>query len=286
MRKMSRTMLIDDLRGTLLMGIPGLLYCIQNNLYFLGISNLSITVFQVTSQAKIFLTAFLSVILLSKRLGAAKWFALFGLAAGIALVDGQGDLTSHGNMAVGIGSVIVACAMSAFAGVYIEMQLKTAAFTIWERNVQLSVYGVMFGILTTFVKDWNKVHQGGFFQGYNPAVVLAILLLAVGGLLVAAVLKYADNLLKCFAVAAGLVISTVCSRVIFDEGPLLSSWNFICGAIAVVCSTTLYSLGWEGVMHSFDAHMKPPAMNVDDKAAETKDQEALLSSSKNTPSYT
>eukprot|EP00929_Paragymnodinium_shiwhaense_P047241 TRINITY_DN23954_c0_g1_i2.p1 TRINITY_DN23954_c0_g1~~TRINITY_DN23954_c0_g1_i2.p1 ORF type:complete len:153 (-),score=4.48 TRINITY_DN23954_c0_g1_i2:1059-1517(-) len=42
--------------------VPGLLYCVNNNLLFIGISNLSAAVFQVTSQLKILSTTVLSVL--------------------------------------------------------------------------------------------------------------------------------------------------------------------------------------------------------------------------------
>ena len=39
----------------------------------------------------------------------------------------------------------------------------------------------------------------GVFQGYDGVVLLVIALQAIGGLVIAAVLRYAGNVLKCFA---------------------------------------------------------------------------------------
>jgi len=254
-----RQILIDDIRSTCLMGVPGVLYVVQNNLYFIGLANLSVTVFQVTAQFKILTTAVLSVLMLSKSLGPDKWFALVLLTVGVVLIDCRGDTASKGVMAVGLAAVFTACCTSGFAGVYTEMMLKQSTYTIWERNLQLSAFGVLFGLLGVFSKDFATVSEGGFFQGYNYAVVMVVMLQALGGLVVAAVLKYADNLLKCFATAASLILASVLSPLVFGEGPELMEPTFIIGTTAVVLATTLYSLGWQGLVALCSNPMPSPA---------------------------
>eukprot|EP00413_Alexandrium_margalefii_P043114 CAMPEP_0204594230 /NCGR_PEP_ID=MMETSP0661-20131031/51958_1 /ASSEMBLY_ACC=CAM_ASM_000606 /TAXON_ID=109239 /ORGANISM="Alexandrium margalefi, Strain AMGDE01CS-322" /LENGTH=140 /DNA_ID=CAMNT_0051604603 /DNA_START=139 /DNA_END=557 /DNA_ORIENTATION=- len=70
--------------------VPSLLYAVQNNLLYVGISHLSAGTYQVTCQFKILTTAFLSVLVLGTRLGYEKWGALLLLTAGVALVDTAG----------------------------------------------------------------------------------------------------------------------------------------------------------------------------------------------------
>merc|ERR1719188_751796 len=106
---------------------------------------------------------------------------------------------------------------------------------------------MIFGLVAAFGKDWEKIQADGFFQGYNASVVIVVLLQAVGGLVVASVLKYADNLLKCFAAALALVMSAFLSKAILSEGPDLTNYPFLLGCIAVMISTTLYSLGLDGL---------------------------------------
>merc|ERR1711920_308691 len=48
---------ISDRRAFVLMGVPGVMYALQNFLYFVGISNLSISLYQVTKQLQILATA-------------------------------------------------------------------------------------------------------------------------------------------------------------------------------------------------------------------------------------
>lgn len=48
--------------------IPSSLYVVQNNLLFYALSNLEVSIFQVTYQLKVAITAVLSVLMLEKRI--------------------------------------------------------------------------------------------------------------------------------------------------------------------------------------------------------------------------
>jgi solute carrier family 35 (UDP-sugar transporter), member A1/2/3 len=61
---------------------------------------------------------------------------------------------------------------------------------------------------------------------------------AAGGLIVAVVVKYADNVLKVFATSFSIVISCIISSIWFDFHPNLL---FLIGAGLVVVATAMYS---------------------------------------------
>merc|ERR1712023_46879 len=92
----------------------------------------------------------------------------------------------------------------------------------------------------------GKIRENGFMQGYSGLVWGVILLQAVGGLVVAAVLKYADNILKCFGNALSIVISCLLSSFFLREfdpdGP------FVVGTFFVLVATTLYNLGAPAIL--------------------------------------
>ena len=54
------------------------------------------------------------------------------------------------------------------------------------------------------------------FKGYQLSVVIVVLLSSGGGLLVALVVKYADNILKGFATSVSIVVSSIISAIFFD----------------------------------------------------------------------
>ena len=97
---------------------------------------------------------------------------------------------------------------------------------------------VGIALITVFAKDSAAVGQQGFLGGYTPVVWTVVTVQAVGGLIVAVVVKYADNVLKVFATSFSIVISCVLSAIFFD---FHATFAFVVGAAFVVVSTGLYS---------------------------------------------
>lgn len=67
--------------------VPSGLYCLQNNLLFIALTNLDAATYQVTYQLKILTTALFSVLLLKKQIQSLQWLALLILTIGVSLVQ-------------------------------------------------------------------------------------------------------------------------------------------------------------------------------------------------------
>ena len=193
---------------------------------------------------KILATAVFAVSMLKKVLTKGQWAALCILIAGVCLIHFQpaNASTKHTvteqNPILGLLAVIASCMMSGFAGIYFEKIVKSSQQSLWERNFQLSFFSILFGVLTLFVFNYDAVINGdGFFQGYDWIVWIVVLLQSIGGLAVAAVVKYADNILKCFATSSAIIISCIASMYFFD---FQLSWQFVTGASLVISSVYMY----------------------------------------------
>lgn len=223
--------------------IPSLVYTLQNNLLYVAVSNLDAATYQVTYQLKILTTAMFSVFMLKKQLSRMQWLSLVILFIGVSFVQLQSKASSE-NVSTeqsplrGLMAVIAACLMSGFAGVYFEKILKGTKQNLWLRNVQLGFLGTIIGLITMEIQDGIKVQEKGFFFGYDMVVWIAISLQSFGGLLVAVVVKYADNILKGFATSAAIIISCVASMYLFDFHLTL---QFVIGASLVCSSVYMYS---------------------------------------------
>jgi UDP-galactose transporter len=217
------------------LAIPAALYTFQNSLQYVAVSNLDAATFQVTYQLKILTTALFSVTMLKRSLTIKKWVSLVLLMVGVAVVQiptgsGATDGTKKAardiahsqhpemNKTVGLIAVFIACAISGLAGVYFEKVLKDSTqVTLWVRNVQLSFYSLFPALfLGVIFKDGSAIAQDGFFVGYNWVVWTAITFQAVGGLLVALVVNYADNIAKNFATSISIIISFIASVYLFN----------------------------------------------------------------------
>ncbi|KAF9348381.1 hypothetical protein BGX26_000209 [Mortierella sp. AD094] len=258
------------------LAIPAMLYAIQNNLQYVASHALDPSTFQVTYQLKILTAAIFSVLLLNRSLPALKWMSLVMLTAGIALVSLEESnnranqrsntdpdsassalgalLEEQKNNAletaaapsndrpeffIGLLAVMIACILSGLAGVYFEKILKNTQGSIWLRNIQLSFFSLPFSLLAVYLKDGEGVTEQGFFAGYDMLVIAAIACQSAGGLIVAVVVKYADNILKSFATSVSIVISAIASVALFGSriGTI-----FVIGTALVLGATYLYSL--------------------------------------------
>ncbi|CAD5218738.1 unnamed protein product [Bursaphelenchus okinawaensis] len=245
---------------TLKVGVPAFIYTIQNFLLYLSIEHLDAGTYMVTYQLKILTTALFTVIMLKRRLSLVQWAALALLTVGVAIVQisaGKapapvvalnGTLVSttikpiskatEQQPLIGFSAVVTAAIMSGFAGIYFEKILKGSEVSIWLRNIQLSVLSIPISLVVIAVKDREKVLSRGFLSGFDYVVWSVVLCQALGGLIVAVVIKYADNILKAFATSIAIIVACLASIVLFSTFPTIM---FLLGAVLVIGAVVLYS---------------------------------------------
>jgi len=216
------------------------------------LSNLSAPLFQVCYQAKLLTTAIVSVIMLQRRYSVKQWICLTTLGLGVAIVvlgekkAAEAETNTNQNLFVGLVAVTISCFSSALAGVYFEKVIKKPGAepnppSVWMRNVQLAFFSVIIAV-GQFSYQQKSVSQEEsnkpFMYGFTTWVWILVMLQAGGGLLVAAIIKYADNVLKGLATGVAVVVSTIGSMFFFDT-PL--SFQFAFGATMILSSVYLFS---------------------------------------------
>jgi len=105
--------------------------------------------------------------------------------------------------------------------------------------MQVQLASVSFAVMGCFavLQDHEKIIEGGLFQNMSLPAVLTIVNSGLGGLTVAAVLKYADAILKGYSSALSVVLTGVLSTFLF--GTSLSAL-YVLGITNVVVSIVLY----------------------------------------------
>lgn len=244
--------------------IPSLLYLLQNSLLYVALSNLSAPIFQVTYQSKLLTTAIVSVIMLNRKYNLRQWVCLTFLGLGVAIVvlgESQNDNSSlvskiaENSLIIerekykflrGIIAVTIACFSSALAGVYFEMVLKNPVLptdtnkkpvSLWMRNIEMAFFSVCIACVQLLCSTWYKANKP-FMYGFNKWVWIIAILQAAGGLLVAAVIKYADNVLKGMATGVSVVFATVSSIIFFNT---TVSLQFFVGATMILFSVYFFN---------------------------------------------
>ena len=109
--------------------------------------------------------------MLGKRLKVTQWISLVLLMIGVSLVQWPSDNDSDGhhhernrNEVVGLIAVLISCVSSGFSGVYFERLVKQTKQSLWIRNFQLALFGLLIGLITVYVNDGSQVQKNGFFQ--------------------------------------------------------------------------------------------------------------------------
>mmetsp|Transcript_22682 Transcript_22682/g.33821 ORF Transcript_22682/g.33821 Transcript_22682/m.33821 type:complete len:370 (-) Transcript_22682:276-1385(-) len=242
--------------STLRLSVPAMLFFLQNNCMQLANSHLPAAVFQVTYQGKTFVVAILSVLMLGRRLERFKWLGITGLAIGVSLVQStrSSDKTSRdggdANVLLGLVYVLTAAFCSGFANVYFEKMVKSAqaqassaaegtarsrAPSLWVRNIQLASFTILLGIPVVMLAPTFDAQAP--WRGFNSSVWAVAFNNAWGGLLVALIIKYGDNILKGFSNAISTVLATLISIPLFG---FETGTPFAFGVLLVIWSTLVY----------------------------------------------
>ncbi|XP_054347470.1 CMP-sialic acid transporter isoform X2 [Pongo pygmaeus] len=210
---------------------------------FLALSNLDAAVYQVTYQLKIPCTALCTVLMLNRTLSKLQWVSVFMLCAGVTLVQWKPaqatKVVVEQNPLLGFGAIAIAVLCSGFAGVYFEKVLKSSDTSLWVRNIQMYLSGIIVTLVGVYLSDGAEIKEKGFFYGYTYYVWFVIFLASVGGLYTSVVVKYTDNIMKGFSAAAAIVLSTIASVMLFG---LQITLTFALGTLLVCVSIYLYGL--------------------------------------------
>ncbi len=193
--------------------------------------------------------------MLQRKYSVKQWVCLSTLGLGVATVvlgASEKKVEADANkpqqsLATGLSAVSIACLCSALAGVYFEKVLKKTTTTVtgeqkkpvslWMRNIQMAFFSVIIAIFKGFTASGGDAEKP-FMHGFTFWVWVVVMLQAGGGLLVAAVIKYADNVLKGMATGVSVVTSTACSMVLFGT-PLTTQFAF--GAVIILISVYFFS---------------------------------------------
>ena len=229
----------QDKRNTILMAVPATLYSIQMTLEYIALGNLDASVFSVLVQTKLLATAGCAVIILRKSIKKVQLISLVLLTIGVMLCnmkEGSSNLDTSSEEAdttKGILATLSIAACSGFASVYTEKVIKAKRkinddlpssqsesskkeqYGLAYTQVQLAFVSLVIMGLYCATIELDVIIEKGLWYGFNGAAYVSIFVSAIGGLIVAAVLKFADAVLKGYATAISVVLTGVLSMVLF-----------------------------------------------------------------------
>eukprot|EP00440_Ansanella_granifera_P070059 gb/GFBE01076008.1/.p1 GENE.gb/GFBE01076008.1/~~gb/GFBE01076008.1/.p1 ORF type:complete len:391 (+),score=92.96 gb/GFBE01076008.1/:3-1175(+) len=281
--------------NSLKLGVPAVIYAIQNALLQVSSGNLPAAVWHVSYQGKILAVALMSMLLLGKTLKRLQWLSLFIMGAGIATVElsnaEEKNLDSMANAAeqnfmLGLSMVAAACFCSAFAGVFTEKMFKQIGsenqkkISLWLQNCVLSVWSMLIALAAFTLQQiqLSSAQDGSgdfsLLRGFTMKIWALVALNSVGGMLVAMAIKYADNILRGFSSAFATVNGALLSVHTFG---FVIRPSFVLGMAMVLASALMYGGVLKLPCESLNQDVRLCASRIGEDAASCKPKATLSS---------
>lgn len=213
-------------------GFPALCYFVSNNCMFHIIRLLGASTFQIMNNLKVLSTGIFMYVFLDRKLSWLQWKALIMLVVGcmVTQLNKKVDKAEHEDnysTLAGYSLVLLSAAASGAGGVFSEKLLKgnvgkqqTAErgnVSIHWQNVQLYAYGLLFGAISLHTDMGSTPSGRNLFYGFNAYAYATVTSLAVCGLLVSFILKYLDNVAKCFCAAVTMLCVAILDSAMKHE---------------------------------------------------------------------
>lgn len=224
------------------LSVPALCYLIQNNLRFVATAHLSAVMVTLIDRTKLLTTALLGVCILGWRLHVHQWIALVAVMVGVVLASDHSEKAigaSAGEArvsswdAIGLCAAFVVCFLSSFSNVYLEQILKGDSTPLALRNVQMCLYSIPLQLFAVAARgDLANLTGSLCFSSWVLVVELALT-----GLLVSVVMRFADNNLKNLAQSIATVFTAAAAFPLFG---FEASLQFTIGATMVVGASYIF----------------------------------------------
>uniref|UniRef100_A0A914C6B0 Nucleotide-sugar transporter n=1 Tax=Acrobeloides nanus TaxID=290746 RepID=A0A914C6B0_9BILA len=140
---------------------------------------------------------------------------------------------------IGIGLVLAMCLISAFASIYLEKMFKNSPDDLWLQNIRLSIIMLLISV-GYIIFNYIYYYSYDFLQGWSFWNWIISLTNAISGLIIASVIKYADNIRKSFFQSLAVCGTAFLSIVLGDSSLTI---ELSLKTILVIVSIVIYTLG-------------------------------------------
>jgi len=228
--------------------VPAVLYAVNNNIAVHMQLQMDPATYQVLGNMKILSTAFLYRLIIKRPITNMQWVALGVLALAGASNSYAGLQAAPGTTSAGVihitmkGLVMISlyCFISGLAGVYTEYILKKKyEVSLHLQNGLLYVFGMSLNAGSWIYGAMSSDDEGAWdlFAGYSVYTWMLVATQAVIGLIMSAIFKHGNNIMRLFVISCAMLVTTVLSVLIFG---LQLNVYFIVSFLLVVLALYLY----------------------------------------------
>ena len=215
-----------------------LMYCVNNQLtfsIFLVADPASINIFKAGSTA---ITAAISCMLLGRYITWHQWASIALQVSGLVVTQYDACKDRMTLPPATYTLLLISVSITALSGVWNENQLKTLPLSLHQQNMVLYAGGFVLNSAGHFMKASLSDGVPGFFAGYDATSIAVVAVNSCFGIVVTAVYKYADSIMKCLASAVTTVLLIGISWLMFG---LRLHATILAGCVTVIVAVALYS---------------------------------------------
>jgi len=202
--------------------LPSLLYAVNNNLYLFGLTLVPPPIWIILGSFRTVVTASIYKFVLGRPVSISQFVGAFLIVTSIVVAK-LGSLHSTQTNSIPLSAILlaaVAATNSVGAAVYTESLFKNSSENFLEQQFWLYLYGsaVSFCVhwLSNPVLSLSSI--GTLSGGMIIMLSFSLMCGSVGGLVVAAILKKLDNIVKEYSGAtANMVTALLCSYMFPDK---------------------------------------------------------------------
>jgi len=216
----------ENLKQSLKFLLPSVLYAVNNNIYFAGLTLVTPPIWIILCSFKTVVTATLYKFFLKREITKLQFVGTLCIVLSIVVAK-LGDIvgTSVGPRIPPIAFVlaIIASCNSVAAGVYTETLFKKEGENFLAQQFWLYFYGIFVAAAVHFISFTNMSLVGltGNIAEADTRVQMlfgsALFFGGIGGLVVAAILKRLDNIVKEYSTATSNVLQAILCSFLFPE---------------------------------------------------------------------
>lgn len=213
------------------------LYALNNNLNFLIFRLVDPGNVNLIKSASTLVSASILRIFLSRQLSTNQWVSILIQSCGLIIT--QYD-PCKGRVAFEPSSYLllfISLLISSVCGVWNDHVTKTFKISLHAQNMTMYIFGFFINLFIYCFQRFSGRSSKGFFQGYSGMVFMIIFLNSIIGIIIAAVYKYADAVVKTIALSVTTGILLLISSVLFSTPLTVTS---VAGCVVVFSGTYMY----------------------------------------------
>ena len=229
-----------DWRAILKIQALALLYCINNRITFVVMKSADPASYVVFKSMSSVFTALTWRALMGTPIKGRQWAAIVQQSCGLIATQYDSCTGSMILPAVTYALLSASTVISSLTAVVNEKQLKRMPIPMHLQNAVLYSGGMLFNGAGHWLASQTQRGTPRFFEGFNAASAVLIVMNACIGIVCVAVYKFADAVIKSLAFGVTTVVLTLISSAMFDLK--LNPIN-VSGCVVIAASVYQYTIG-------------------------------------------